>query len=173
MLLLLIDGAEGWARLGPLCFKDAVQIVDFFHALEPAGEVLGALLGSKDHPEYAARLHRWAERLLADEGEKLLAETRQEATAAGGAQAVQKTLGYFAGNVARMPYGTFRRQGFFIGSGVIEAGCKNGARHPRQAGGHVPGRSWSREHSGLPGHPRQSPSRELLEIQAQPARRPQ
>lgn len=29
-----------------------------------------------------------------------------------------------------MQYGTFRRQGFFIGSGVIEAGCKTliGAR---------------------------------------------
>ena len=33
-------------------------------------------------------------------------------------------------NVARMQYGTFRQQGFFIGSGVIEAGCKTviGAR---------------------------------------------
>src|SRR6187399_3003529 len=27
-------------------------------------------------------------------------------------------------NVARMQYGSFRRQGFFIGSGVVEAGCK-------------------------------------------------
>jgi len=33
-------------------------------------------------------------------------------------------LGYFVNNVQRMQYGTFRRQGFFIGSGVIEAGCK-------------------------------------------------
>ena len=32
-----------------------------------------------------------------------------------------------------MQYGTFRRQGFFIGSGVIEAGCKTvmGARGKR------------------------------------------
>jgi hypothetical protein len=33
-------------------------------------------------------------------------------------------LGYFTRNVERMKYGSFRRQGFFIGSGVIEAGCK-------------------------------------------------
>jgi hypothetical protein len=33
-------------------------------------------------------------------------------------------LGYFVNNAERMQYGTFRRQGFFIGSGVIEAGCK-------------------------------------------------
>lgn len=37
--------------------------------------------------------------------------------------AVQE-LGYFVNHVARMQYGTFRRRGFFIGSGVIEAGCK-------------------------------------------------
>ena len=60
----------------------------------------------------------------ADEVEKLIAETRQEATEGGRAEVVEKELGYFVGNVARMRYGTFRQQGFFIGSGVIEAGCK-------------------------------------------------
>jgi hypothetical protein len=129
-VVLLIDGAEGLAHMGQLCFKDAVQIVDFFHALEHAGEVLVALLGRKEHPDYEPRLHRWADRLLEDEVEKLLAETRQEATALGRAEAVEEKLGYFAGNVARMQYGTFRKQGWFIGSGVIEAGCKTviGAR---------------------------------------------
>ena len=45
-------------------------------------------------------------------------------------QAVEKELGYFVNNITRMQYGTFRRQGFFIGSGVVEAGCKTviGAR---------------------------------------------
>ena len=43
---------------------------------------------------------------------------------------MEKELGYFVNNVARMQYGTFRAKGFFIGSGVIEAGCKTviGAR---------------------------------------------
>lgn len=62
--------------------------------------------------------------MLQDEVEKLVAESRQEATEWGRAEAVEKELGYFVRNVARMQYGTFRRQGFFIGSGVIEAGCK-------------------------------------------------
>ena len=92
-VVLLIDGAEGLAHMGTLCFKDAVQIVDFFHALEHAGEVLVALLGSKDHPTYEARLHRWADRLLADEVEKLITETRQEATESGRVEGVEKELG--------------------------------------------------------------------------------
>ena len=129
-VVLLIDGAEGLAHMGTLCFKDAIQIVDFFHALEHAGEVLRVLLGSKDHPDYEPRLRRWADRLLEDEVELLIAEARQEATGLGRAQAVEEGLGYFVRNVARMQYGAFRKQGLFIGSGVIEAGCKTiiGAR---------------------------------------------
>jgi hypothetical protein len=129
-VVLLIDGAEGLAHMGTLCFQDAVQIVDFFHALEHAGEVLRARLGSKDHPEYELRLHRWADRLLEDQVELLVTEARQEAAPLGRAEAVEEALGYFVRNVARMQYGTFRQQGFFIGSGVIEAGCKTviGAR---------------------------------------------
>lgn len=119
-----IDGAEGLANMGTLCFKGAVPIVDFFHALEHAGEVLVALWGSKDHPEYEPRLHRWADRLLEDEVEKLIAETRHQATQAGRSEPVEKELGDFVRNVGRMLYGTFRNRGFFIGSGAIEAGCQ-------------------------------------------------
>ncbi len=123
-VVLLIDGAEALAKMGRLCFSNAIQIVDFYHALEHAGEVLAALLGSKDHPDYKRRLSSWARRLLKDQVAKLIAEARQECTGKANAQAVEEELGYFVNNVARMQYGTFRRRGFFIGSGVIEAGCK-------------------------------------------------
>jgi len=123
-VVLLIDGAEGLARMGRLCFPSAIQIVDFYHALEHAGKVLAALLGSKEHPEYKTRLGRWARRLLNDKVEQLIAQARQECLGKPSAQAVEDELTYFVNNIARMQYGTFRRQGFFIGSGVIEAGCK-------------------------------------------------
>ena len=123
-VVLLIDGAEGLAKLGRLCFSNAIQIVDFYHALEHAGKVLVALLGSKEHPDYKKRLGAWARRLLKDQVEKLIAETRKECAGKPSAEAVEKELGYFVNNVKRMQYGTFRERGFFIGSGVIEAGCK-------------------------------------------------
>ena len=129
-VVLLIDGAEGLAHMGADCFAGAVQIVDFYHSLDHAGDVLEALLGSKTHPDYGPRQHHWAKRLLKNEVERLIAQTRQEAGAAHRAEAVEKELGYFVRNVARMQYGTFRQRGWFIGSGVIEAGCKTviGAR---------------------------------------------
>ena len=129
-VVLLIDGAVGLASMGRSCFPTAIQIVDFYHALEHAGKVLVALLGSKDHPEYKRRLGRWARQLLKDQVGKLITQTRKECGGRPQTQAVEKELNYFATNVQRMQYGTFRKQGFFIGSGVVEAGCKTviGAR---------------------------------------------
>jgi hypothetical protein len=129
-VVLLIDGAAGLANMGALCFANAIQIVDFYHALEHAGRVLVALLGTKEHPDYKTRLATWAKQLLQDKVEELIAQSRVECADKACSDAVEKELGYFLTNVKRMQYGTFRRQGFFIGSGVVEAGCKTviGAR---------------------------------------------
>ena len=122
-VVLLIDGAAGLEHMGYDCFKDAVQIVDFYHALDHAGKVLEALLG-KNHPDLQKQRRRWAKRLLKDQVAALIEETRQAAAGTPQSQAVAAALGYFNRNVARMKYGTYRKNGWFIGSGVVEAGCK-------------------------------------------------
>jgi hypothetical protein len=123
-MVLLIDGAIGLENMGRLNFPGVLQIVDFYHALEHAGKVLEALLGGKNHPDYQTRRSRWVKRLLRNGVQNLIKETRQECAGKPQMPAVEKELGYFVHNVERMRYGTFRRQGLFIGSGVIEAGCK-------------------------------------------------
>lgn len=122
-VVLLIDGANALENMGKDAFKDAIQIVDFYHAMVHAGEVLQALLG-KDHPDYEKRRRRWAKRLLKDKVQSLIDQTRQECVGQPQAEAVEEALGYFVRNVARMQYGTFRLASYFIGSGVVEAGCK-------------------------------------------------
>lgn len=130
-VILLIDGAAGLGKMGKINFKDGLQIVDFYHAMEHAALVLEALLG-KDHRDYKKRLSRWARRLLKDKVQELIAETRRECAGKSNRQAaaVKKALGYFVRNTSRMQYGTYRKAGYFIGSGVVEAGCKTviGAR---------------------------------------------
>ena len=37
---------------------------------------------------------------------------------------VEKELGYFLNNAPRMRYKWFRSRGLFVGSGVVESGCK-------------------------------------------------
>ena len=123
-VVVLIDGANGLENMGKGCFKDEIQIVDFYHAMDHAGDVLQILLGNKGHPEYKSRQRRWAKLLLKDDVEKLIAQTRKEAVAQGCLAAVEEQQHFFVHNVDRMQYGTFRKLGLFIGSGVIEAGCK-------------------------------------------------
>jgi len=128
-VVVLIDGANGLEHMSRDNFKDCTQIVDFYHALEHAGHVLAALLG-KEHPDYRTRLRRWAKGLLKDKVLALIEQTRRECAGKAQATAVEDQLGYFVRNVKRMQYGTFRAKGYFIGSGVVEAGCKTviGAR---------------------------------------------
>ena len=128
-VVLLIDGAVGLERMGRDSFKDATQIVDFFHAMEHAGTVLDALIG-KDHPDYKAQLRRWAKRLLRNGVRNLVEETRNVSRGLPQQAQVDSALNYFETNLQRMQYGTFRKKGYFIGSGVVEAGCKTviGAR---------------------------------------------
>jgi hypothetical protein len=122
-VVVLIDGARGLENMGKDCFKDCVQIVDFYHAMEHAGRVLEALIG-KTHPDYKKRLRRWAKRLLKDKVQSLIEQARQECAGQAQAAAVEEALGYFVHNASRMLYGSFRAAGYFIGSGVVEAGCK-------------------------------------------------
>jgi len=121
--VVLIDGAAGLENMGKLCFQDSVQIVDYYHALEHAGQVLEALIG-KTHPNYKQRLGLWAKRLLQDKVQSLIKESRQECAGQPQEPVVEDALGYFVRNIRRMQYGTFRTAGYFIGSGVVEAGCK-------------------------------------------------
>jgi hypothetical protein len=110
--------------------------------MEHGSLVLVAVLGSKDHPDFHPRLHQWAKTLLKNDVDKLVAQVRQECAGKPKAEAVEKELGYFIRNSKRMQYGSFRKAGYFIGSGVIEAGCKTviGTRC-KQSGMHwgVPG----------------------------------
>lgn len=122
-VVVLIDGASGLENMGNLNFKDCLQIVDFYHAMEHAGLVLDALIG-KAHPDYKSQHRRWAKRLLKDKVSSLIEQTRQECAGKPQGPAVEQALHYFVNNLDRMHYGTFRKAGYFIGSGVVEAGCK-------------------------------------------------
>jgi hypothetical protein len=122
-VVLLIDGAPALEHLGRQNFEDCVQIVDFYHALEHASLVWAALIG-KERPDYQAQLRRWAKLRLKDKVQALMDQPRKQCVGKPQAEAVEKELGCFVRNLTRMQYGTFRAKGYFIGSGVVEAGCK-------------------------------------------------
>lgn len=124
-VVLLVDGTPALEKMGRDYFPQATQILDNFHAMEHLEKLIEALLTKTDARRFARRRHHWRKLLLADGVERIIRQARKEAAGTLQEDAVEAQLGYFVHNVERMRYGTFRKLGFFIGSGVIEAGCRS------------------------------------------------
>jgi hypothetical protein len=119
------DGAEWIWNLAALHFSGALEIVDLFHARQHLWDVARTLYPNQTLPQKAwMKVHQ--KRLL-DRGkiEKLVEALRS--VPAGNPEVGEKLrteADYFERNKHRMRYPKFRRQHLFVGSGVIEAGCK-------------------------------------------------
>jgi len=124
-VVVLGDGATWIWNLADECFPSAVQIIDLYHAREHYWKAGRSVL---DHDK--KKLHKWADRRRKelDNGqvEKVIEATRQLAPSTGqGKEVCEKTINYFEQNKNRMRYNIFRKRGFFVGSGVLEAGCRS------------------------------------------------
>jgi hypothetical protein len=119
------DGAEWIWNLAEPYFPGAVQIVDLFHARQHLWELARRLYPNDDGNQKAwIKIHQ---RGLLDKGkiEKLICALRSIASSnAEVADKIRTEADYFERNAERMRYPKFRRQHLFVGSGVIEAGCK-------------------------------------------------
>jgi hypothetical protein len=127
--IVIGDGAVWIWNLADQHFPGAVQIVDLYHARQHLWD-LAALL----YPQDASAKKRWMTPMkdLLDYGRtELLVEWLREiaadhaGTQPGLADEISKQADYFETNTHRMQYPRFREPGFFVGSGVIEAGCKS------------------------------------------------
>src|SRR5208282_5297981 len=119
------DGAEWIWNLAAEHFPEAVQIVDLYHAREHLWEVARKLYpGEVGKQKVWMKVHQ--QRLL-DKGKisKLVRALRAlKPDAPQVAEKIRSEADYFERNAQRMRYPKFRRQHLFVGSGVIEAGCK-------------------------------------------------
>jgi hypothetical protein len=119
------DGAEWIWNLADIHFPGAVQIVDLYHARQHLWDLARRLHPNDPLPQKAwMKVHQ--KRLL-DKGkiEKLVLALRLiDSTNADLMQKIRTEADYFERNAERMRYPKFRRQHLFVGSGVIEAGCK-------------------------------------------------
>jgi hypothetical protein len=119
------DGAEWIWNLVAEHFPDAIQIVDLYHARQHLWEVARKLYPNDEVKQKAwMKVHQ--KRLL-DKGKiKKLVDALQSIDTAnpGVADKIRTEADYFERNAQRMRYPKFRRQHLFVGSGVIEAGCK-------------------------------------------------
>ena len=123
--VIMGDGAEWIWNLADLHFPGAVQIVDLYHARQHLWELVRTL-----YPNDPVNQQAWMkvhQKRLLDKGkiEKLVLSLLSiESTNAEVRKKIRTEADYFERNTERMRYPKFRRQHLFVGSGVIEAGCK-------------------------------------------------
>ena len=128
------DGAEWIWSLKREHLPHAVEVLDFYHARDHLHTVARAL-SSRD----TSRRHRWVktqeQRLLTGRVAHVLRELRRHARLLGPPpddvtdddprKVVANNVRYFEHNAERMRYDEYRRNGYPIGSGVVESGCKH------------------------------------------------
>ncbi len=124
-IVALGDGAVWIRNLVETHFPGATQIVDLYHAKEHISDLCKLLYPSKEKKIVEHRLRWWTD---LEEGnvEKIIREARRRLPKENDRhKKVQTEIAYLDNNKTRMRYKAFREKGFFVGSGVIEAGCKS------------------------------------------------
>jgi hypothetical protein len=136
-VVVLGDGALWIWQLAALHFPGAIQIVDLFHALEHLG-TLAKLLYGRESKKAKQMTEVWGAKLKEGDVESVLTSLKRlRPRDTAGSEAVRREVEYFTTNTERMRYGRFRKEGLFVGSGVVEAGCKTVfGRRLKQSGMH-------------------------------------
>jgi hypothetical protein len=118
------DGAIWIWNLADQHFPGAIQIVDLYHARQHLWELSAKLFPNDDkaRKRWIARCLNRLERGKIEALVRILRDLRPPAVEL--AKTVATEAEYFGRNAERMRYPSFRAQGLFVGSGVVEAGCK-------------------------------------------------
>jgi hypothetical protein len=122
--IVLGDGAPWIWRVSAQQFPGAIEIVDFYHATEHLYLIASARFGPETAAGKAWVAARQAE-LKADDVRGVLRAIAAWKPKSREHYHLRRTqFRYFRHNAERMRYGTFRKKGYHIGSGVVEAGCR-------------------------------------------------
>jgi hypothetical protein len=137
--MMVADGALWIWNLAGTHFYDSKQVVDWYHASQHLATVAQALHG-EGTPEAKHWFEKWKTPLYQGRAEEIAQMLLAEAhTHPDMAQTLQTEAGYFQTNYRRMRYMQMREDGWPIGSGMVESGCK---QYKQRFTG--PGMRWSR-----------------------------
>jgi len=121
-IVFLSDGALWLENLRNKLFPDSIGIIDFYHASQHLYKITDSL---RFHSKKKKNAFFEKSYSLLELGEiDQMADLIMRKSIDSNRESVSKQLSYFLGNKDKMRYGLFRAAGLFIGSGVIEAGCK-------------------------------------------------
>jgi hypothetical protein len=123
-VVVIGDGARWVSGIAAMHFPMAIRIIDLYHAREHVTNLCKLVSGTDDQKTTALRI-RWWKDLDASNVEKIIREAQDQLPKNVDARKnVEREIGYLEGNKENMRYAAYRKQGLFVGSGVVEAGCK-------------------------------------------------
>jgi hypothetical protein len=122
-IIFVADGAAWIWNLVERNFPKAVQIVDWYHAVEYLTPIAEAVYGSNT-PKGKAWLESVRTDLLEGRIDQVILACQAWVKHARAGEAARKAVTYYTNNARRMDYAHFRAAGYQIGSGTIESGCK-------------------------------------------------
>jgi hypothetical protein len=124
-VVFLGDGAAWIWELARVNFPLAILILDLYHALERLHTLCEGLYGKESH--WASRMEQtWAAMMKNNQiAEVIAAARRRLADLSQPEESLEKQIAYFEHHQDKMCYKTYRDQGLFYGSGVIEGGCRS------------------------------------------------
>jgi hypothetical protein len=120
---VLGDGAHWIWNIAAMHFPLALHIVDLYHAREHLHALLKLIFSPGEF--YEARRKEWSDWLDKGKVEQIIGAASPLLPKAENERKWATTeIEYFKTNRERMRYADFRARGLFVGSGVVEAGCK-------------------------------------------------
>ena len=122
-LVFLGDGAPWLWNLASTHFPRAIQILDFWHALEYVGKVARERF---PEPEQTLVRNEWLSSRASEMKKSDWVKVHQslESVRSLALESVTAAVRYFSNNASRMDYKSYLKRGLCIGSGVAESACK-------------------------------------------------
>lgn len=122
-VVIIGDGARWIKNIADEHFFGATQIVDMYHAKEHLHELIKLMFADKEKQTIIT--NKWENLLENGKIVELTKEiTLENMTKTSISKIIEREINYFKENASRMQYSNFKERGLFVGSGVIEAGCK-------------------------------------------------
>ena len=124
-VIFIGDGARWIWSIASHHFPEAVQIVDFYHAVERLWCIGRAVYG-----EGSKAARKWVKKrvkhLLKGKVELVINSLCElDSPNDGVTEEIDDNITYFINNKERMHYNQYRKQGYHIGSGTVESACKH------------------------------------------------
>jgi hypothetical protein len=120
--IFLADGAAWTWEIARTCFPQAFQILDYYHASEHVVALAQAVYTDPGTARNWAL--RWQTLIYESQLDTVLSEARAAAGSVLSPE-VERQINYLENQRSRMDYQRYRANGWFIGSGIVEAGCKH------------------------------------------------